>query len=105
MADECSIAILRGTTYRARSAMEIIHEYSLPPSTVYRRIEEFVKSGLLMVERIVITQEGKKFSLYRSTVRDMRAEYRSGEVELSLSMNEDVVSKLSRLWSSMRIEK
>jgi predicted transcriptional regulator len=105
MADDCSLAILKGTTEKACSAMEIIHQCALPPSSVYRRISDFVDAGLLAVERIVITKDGKKFSLYRSTVRDMRAEYKSGEFELSVSFNEDVVSKLTRLWSSMRVEK
>jgi predicted transcriptional regulator len=105
MADECSLAILRGTTERACSAMEIIHQCALPPSSVYRRISAFVDAGLLAAERIVITKDGKKFSLYRSTVRDIRAEYKSGEFELAVSFNEDVVSKLTRLWTSMRVEK
>ena len=85
--------------------MEIIHQYQLAPSSVYRRITEFVDAGLLAVERIVITKDGKKYSLYRSTVRDIRAEYKSGILELNISPNEDVVSKLTRLWSSMRVEK
>ena len=85
--------------------MEIIHQYQLAPSSVYRRITEFVDAGLLAVERIVITKDGKKYSLYRSTVRDMHAEYKSGILELNISPNEDVVSKLTRLWSSMRVEK
>ena len=105
MADDCALAILKGTTHRACSAMEIIHQYRLAPSSVYRRISEFVDAGLLMVERIVITKDGKKYSLYRSTVRDIRAEYRSGDFELSVSPNEDVVSKLTRLWNLMRVEK
>ena len=105
MADDCALAILKGTTLRARSAMEIIHEYQLAPSSVYRRIGEFVKSGVLTTERIVVTEDGKKYSLYRSAVREIRAEYRAGELEVSISPNEDVVSKLSRMWSMMKAEK
>lgn len=105
MADDCALAILKGTREKAQSAMEIVHQCALPPSSVYRRIREFVDAGLLTVERIVITNDGKKFSLYRSTVREIRAEYNAGEFELNVSFNEDVVSKLTRLWSSMRVEK
>lgn len=105
MGDDCALAILGSTTDRACSAMEIIHQCRLPPSSVYRRISEFVDAGLLTVDRMVITKEGKKFSLYRSTVREIRAEYKSGQFELNVTPNEDVVSKLTRLWSSMRVEK
>jgi predicted transcriptional regulator len=105
MADDCALAILRSTTEKPCSAMEIIHQCALPPSSVYRRINELVDARLLTVERTVITNDGKKFGLYRNTVTDMRAEYKSGEVELTVSFNEDVVNKLTRLWSSMRAEK
>ncbi len=105
MADDCSLAILRSTTEKPCSAMEIIHAGTLPPSSVYRRISEFVNVGLLAVDKMVITKDGKKFSLYRSTIRDVRAEYKAGEIELSVSFNEDVVSKLTRLWSSMKVER
>jgi DNA-binding Lrp family transcriptional regulator len=105
MADDCALAILKGTTTKACSAMEIIHQYRLAPSSVYRRISEFVDSGVLTIERIVVTEDGKKYSLYRSTIREIRAEYKGGELELSVSPNEDVVSKLTRMWSTMRVEK
>jgi len=105
LADDCSLAILNATMDRACSAMEIVHGSALPPSTVYRRVNEFVNAGLLTVERIMVTEEGKKFSLYRSTLRDIHVEYRSGQVDVNISVNEDAVGKLSRLWSSMRMEK
>ncbi len=105
MADDSALAILKGTTNKACSAMDIVHDCGLPPSSVYRRISEFVDAGLLTIDRIVVTKEGKKFSLYRSTVREIRAEYRSGEFELNVTPNEDVVSRLTRLWGSMRLEK
>jgi len=104
MGDDCALAILRGTTNKASSAMEIVHDCGLPPSSVYRRISEFVDAGLLTIDRIVITKEVKKFSLYRSTVREIRAEYKSGGFELNVTPNEDVVSKLTRLWGSMRLQ-
>jgi putative IMPACT (imprinted ancient) family translation regulator len=38
-------------------------------------------------------------------VKDICAEYRAGRVEVTVSLNEDVVSKLSRMWTSMRTQK
>jgi hypothetical protein len=105
MADDCTLAMLRGTTLRACSAMGIVHQYQLALSSVYRRIGEFVDSGVLTVERIVVTEDGKRYSRHRSTIRDIRAEYKGGELELSFSPNEDVVSKLTRMWSTMRVER
>ena len=105
MADDCSITILKATTERAYSAMELVREFAFPSSTVYRRISELLTAKLLAVERIVVTEDGKKFSLYRSTVKEMHSEYSFGKVEVHLIPNEDIVNKLSRLWDSMRIQK
>ena len=105
LADDCSIAILGATTDKARSAMDLVREFTFPSSTVYRRINELVDVKLLVVEKIVVTDDGKKFSLYRSAVKEIRAEYRVGKVEIAVLLNEDVGSKLSRLWESMRIRK
>ncbi len=105
MADDCSLAILKGTTLRARSATELVHEFSLPSSTVYRRIDDLAKTGLLAIDSIILTNDGKKFSLYRSTIRHIRAEYNAGKLEVTIALNEDVLSKLTRLWGSMREQK
>ncbi len=102
MADECSVAILKGTSERARSAMDLVREFALPSATVYRRVDELSKIGLLAVDRIVITDDGKKYSLYRSAVKDILARYSAGKVEVTVTLNEDAAARLSRLWSSMR---
>ncbi len=67
MADDCSMAILKATAEKGCSAMELIREFAFPPATVYRRIDELLGSNLLAVESIIHTEDGKKFSLYRST--------------------------------------
>lgn len=105
LGDDCSIAILRATTDRARSAMDLVREFTFPSSTVYRPISELMDARLLVVEKIVVTDDGKKFSLYRSAVKEIRAEYRLGKVEVTVLLNEDIASKLSRLWDSMRVRK
>jgi len=105
LADDCSIAILRATMDKARSAMDLVREFTFPSSTVYRRINELLDLKLLAVEKIVVTDDGKKFSLYRSVVKEIHAEYRLGKVEVTLLLNEDVASKLLRLWDSMRLRK
>lgn len=85
--------------------MEIVRQCTLPPSSVYRRISEFLTCGLLVVDRIIVTEEGKKYSLYRSAVKEMRADFKAGEIELNISFNTDVVDKLSRIWTTMRLER
>lgn len=102
MADESSLAILTGTKEKARSPMELIHLSKLPPSSVYRRINEFVACGLLNVERVVITKDGKKYSLYKSPVKEIRVDYKAGDLELDVTFNLDSVEKLTTKWTLLR---
>jgi DNA-binding transcriptional ArsR family regulator len=105
MADESSLAILTCTKEKARSPMELIHLSKLPPSSVYRRISEFVDCGLLTVERIVVTKDGKKYSLYKSAVKEIRVDYKTGDLELDITFNLDVVDKMTTIWTTLRSEK
>ena len=58
--------------------------------------------GLLTVEKTIITDDGKKFELYRSSFRSIKLQLNQGEIVLDVELNEDVATRLSRLWSSMR---
>ena len=52
-----------------KTVQEISLEQAVPLSTCYRRTSELARNGLLMVERIVVTGEGKRFAVYRSSFK------------------------------------
>lgn len=53
----------------------------------YRKIKWLLSEGLLVIDKIIITSGGKKFSLYHSTLKaiNVRCEDNDVFVELSLS--------------------
>ncbi len=102
LADEYSRKILLGTIDRARSVEELSASEQIPISTSYRRVNEMRDIGLLTVEKTIITDDGKKFELYRSSFRSIKLQLNQGEIVLDVELNEDVATRLSRLWSSMR---
>ena len=53
----------------------------------YRKIKWLLNEGLLVIDKIIITSGGKKFSLYHSTLKaiNVRCEDNDVFVELSLS--------------------
>jgi hypothetical protein len=102
LADEYSRKIILGTIDRARSVEELSGTEKIPISTAYRRVNEMSEVGLLAVEKTIITDEGKKFELYRSSFKSVKLQLTQGEIMVDAELNEDVATRLSRLWASMR---
>ena len=96
--DEPSRAILNSAISRCKSIEELAHENNIPVSTAYRRVHHLVDRGLLLVERIVITQEGKRYSLVRSTFEGARIEVQQNGVQVTCSPNRGVTDIAFRIW-------
>jgi len=102
LADEYSRTILLSTIQKAKSAVELSTEKNIPISTSYRRLHELQEAGLVAIERSTITEDGKKFDLYRSTVKSVSISFNLGATDVELVPNEDMVTKFVRLWGYMR---
>lgn len=97
-ADEPSRTILNSTIPRCKSIEEIAHENNIPVSTAYRRVHHLVDKGLLMVERIMIAEGGKRYSLFRSTLQGARIEVQQSGVEATCAPNQSVPDIAFRIW-------
>ena len=102
LADEYSRKILLSTVEKARSVEELSHSLAVPISTAYRRVNEMRDVGLLTVEKTIITDDGKKFELVRSAFKGLNLQLEKGEIIIDVELNEDVATRLSRLWASLR---
>lgn len=102
LADDYSRHIMLSTVERAKSVEELSHSLMIPISTAYRRVNEMKEVGLLTVEKTILTDEGKKSELYRSAFKGINLQLEKGEVIVDVVLNEDVATRLSRLWESMR---
>jgi len=102
LADEYSRKILLGTISRARSVEELSQSENIPISTAYRRVSEMREVGLLTVEKTILTPEGKKFEMFRSSFKGIHIDLNQGEIAIDMELNEDVAMRLSRLWATMR---
>ncbi|MBM3897114.1 MAG: helix-turn-helix domain-containing protein [Thaumarchaeota archaeon] len=101
MADEYSLKILISLIDRAESVNNISRVNDIPIATAYRRVSELQEAGLLVIERGVLTEDGKRYDLYRSAVRSMQVSFKSGAVEIDVVPNRDAVSKLENMWLSL----
>ena len=84
------------------SVEELSQTEMIPISTTYRRVNEMKDAGILTVEKTILTDEGKKFELYRSTFKAIHIDLNQGEIQIEAELNEDVATRLSRLWAAMR---
>ena len=102
LADDYSRKILLSAVEKARSVEDFSHSLTIPISTAYRRVNEMKEVGLLTVEKTIITDDGKKSELYRSAFRGINLQLEKDEIIVDVELNEDVATRLSRLWESLR---
>lgn len=93
ISDEFSRRILASIVAEGKTIQEISREQGIPTSTCYRRAREMVDEGLLVVERIVITRDGKKYAVYRSAFKTIEIASDLTSVSAFACLNEDVEEK------------
>jgi predicted transcriptional regulator len=100
LADDEMVKILDCSTFRPTSVNEVIRETGISHSTAYRKIKWMLEEGLLCTEKISITEDGKKFSLFRSTLKSILTNYDQGKIIVQVEYNINVVEKTAeRLFS------
>lgn len=100
LADKEMMRIIDCATLRPRSVNEVIREANIPHSTAYRKIKWMLEAGLLLTERIEITSDGKKFSLFKSTIKSVDVKYDQGKILVEIEYNVDILERTAeRLFS------
>jgi DNA-binding Lrp family transcriptional regulator len=94
--------IILSTIPKGKSVEDLSKENDIPLSTCYRRVHEMLDSGILIVERIVITPDGKKYEILRSTFKGFSVGFEVSGVVVDASINEDIADRLHRMWISMK---
>jgi hypothetical protein len=87
MADREMIRMLDCATFRPKSATEVIRETGVSHSTAYRKIKWMMRESLFFIERIDVTPDGKKFSLFRSALRFINIRYDQGKLTVDIEYN------------------
>lgn len=101
LADKEMLKIMDCVMYRHCSINEIIKETEIPHTTTYRKIKFMLENGLLIIEKIEIRDDGKKFSLFRSTLRSIDVKYEQGQIVIEAEKNVDVLEKTTERFFSL----
>lgn len=86
LSDRYCRTIIECITDKSKSAMEIASETKVPISTVYRRIQMLTDGKLLYISGN-ISEDGKKFFLYKTKVKGISSQFNNGSIEVQLTLN------------------
>jgi len=92
LADKYCRGIIETTMEKPKSAMDIAADTKIPISTVYRRLQSLHDNKLVAISGM-ISDDGKKFFLYRSKIRSLSASYSGNYVEVEVVPNIPSVAK------------
>ncbi len=93
--------ILNVVMYQSKSANEIAKETDISHTTVYRKIKWLVDEKLLIVDKIIITEEGKKSSLFRTVLKSFNVKYEYNSVIVEAEQNVDTLRKVTERFLSL----
>jgi hypothetical protein len=94
LADDELVEIMGSVTHHSKSFNDITRDNgNIPRTTAFRKIKWLLNEGLLIVDKIVITPSGKKFSLYHSTLKAINVRYENNDVIVEAEQNFDIAKK------------
>jgi hypothetical protein len=93
--------ILDSAMIHSKSVNEISRETFIANTTTYRKIKWMVEEGLLIVSSIQLTDDGKKTSLFRSSLRSINVEYVNNEIKIRAERNVDTFEKTAEDFFSL----
>lgn len=85
--DEYSRKILNSTMENSKSVMDIMREQEIPMTSAYRRIKLLLDNRLIKVEKSLVTDDGKRYYLYRSAIKSVIINYIDGTLSLDITPN------------------
>jgi predicted transcriptional regulator len=87
LADAQSRAILFSVIKEGKTAAELAEEHKIPLSSVYKKISDLEDLSLIKIEKLILSDNGKKFKIYKSRISKADVSIRKPEPIISLSPN------------------
>ena len=102
LADEEMLKIMNCVTHQSKSFSEITAENSdIPRTSAFRKTKWLLNEDILIVDKIVITPAGRKFSLFQSTLKAINVKYENNEVMVEAEQNIDIPKKWAMKFFSL----
>ena len=86
--------IMDATLYQSKSVSQIVQETNVSHSTAYRKIKWLVEEKMLIVDKVGITENRQKSSLFRTTLKSFDIKYEHNNLHIEAEQNFDIVRKI-----------
>ena len=96
LADTDMVRILDSAMFKDKCVNDIIKECDIPHTTAYRKIRYLLEQGLLVCTRMEFTEDGKKFSLFKSVFKLLNVKYEYNNLVVEGEYNIDPIEKVSQ---------
>jgi len=100
--DDQSRVILTSTMLAPKSVVEITREQKIPVTSAYRKVKELKEFGLLKVERIIITDDGKKYELVKSAIKTATVQLDRETLDVNVTANVDADEKMVKRFFTLK---
>jgi hypothetical protein len=87
LADLQSRSILFSIIKDGKTALELSEKYRIPLSSVYKKISDLEELALVRVDKWVLSDNGKKFKVYKSRISQAEISIKKPEPVIILSPN------------------
>src|SRR5574342_319718 len=87
LADAQSRAILFSVIKEGKTAAELAEKHKIPLSSVYKKISDLENLSLIKIDKVIFSDNGKKFKLYKSRISRADVSIRKPEPVINLSPN------------------
>ena len=104
LGDASSRRILLTLDTAARPVHDLVIALNLPQSTVYHKLHELQRMGLVTIQSVTITSEGKRMELFRSLLESVKIEMVGGKLIVRVRYRNLTAERLGRMWEAMRKE-
>ena len=87
LADAESRAIIFSIINKGKTASELSAKLKIPLSSVYKKLSDLENLTLIEIEKTVLSENGKRFKVFKSRINKAEILIRKPEPVLSLSAN------------------
>ncbi len=87
LADVQSRSILFSIIKEGKTALELSEKYRIPLSSVYKKISDLEDLALVKIDKWILSDNGKKFKVYKSRISHAEISIKKPEPIITLSPN------------------
>ena len=87
LADTESRAIIFSTIRKGKTASNLSESLKIPLSSVYKKLSDLEELTLIEIEKTILSENGRRFKIYRSRINKAEISIKKPEPTLSLSAN------------------